>query len=103
MTDRDHPAGRAPADISIGFDAHHNPARILMNHGKDRETGQIEQGIGPSTPAQARATRTVIRVEVFSSSGSLVAPDPEGLDPHPRTGTPNTSTTLRSEELICLS
>ena len=68
-----------------------------MDHGKDVETGQIEQGIGPGTPAQDRTTRTVSHVEVFSSE-CLVASDPEGLDPHPRIGTPNTSTTLRSEE-----
>ncbi len=98
VTDRDDPAGRAATNISIGFDAHHDPARILVDHVQDMETGQIKQGIGPGTPAQGRATRNVSHVEVFSSE-CLVASDPEGLDPHPRTGTPNTSPTLRSEEI----
>jgi hypothetical protein len=42
--------------------------------------GDVEQGVSPSAPARARATRRVVHVEVFWSSECLVASDPEGLD-----------------------
>ncbi len=47
---------------------------------EDIHPRNVEQGIGALAPRVARDARTVIHVEVFNPSGSLVASDLEGLD-----------------------
>jgi hypothetical protein len=80
VTDRDHSTARAATSIGIGLNGHHKPVTIVAFHTQHMHPGHVEQGIGPSAPARARTTRTVVHVGVFISSGSLVAPDHEGPD-----------------------
>jgi hypothetical protein len=65
--------------------------------------GHVEQGIRPSAPAHADATRTVIHVGAFIRIGCLVAADPEDPDLLYGLATPpaaDVSPTLRSEDPV---
>ena len=79
MTNREHPTRRAPAHRGVGLAPQQQPilAPLHVEHVHPRN---VEHRISPSAPTHARTTPTVIHVGVFISSGSLVAPDPEGPD-----------------------
>src|ERR671911_3120362 len=62
------------------LDRQHQPGAVA-GHTEHVHTGDIEQGIGASTPTHARTARTVIHVGAFISIHSLVATDLEGPDP----------------------
>jgi hypothetical protein len=57
VPDRDHPAARAADHRLLALHRQHQPAAVT-GHTKDVRAGNIEQGIGASTPAHARTTCT---------------------------------------------
>ena len=79
VADRDDPAARAAADVSVGLDGQHDPVRLRV-----RRSGHAcparRTRVGARAPGRARGARRVIHVEAFSSINCLVAVDPEGLD-----------------------
>ncbi len=73
VPDRDHPAGRAAADIGLGLDRQHQPLRFA-DHVQHVHPGDVEQRIGPGAPAHTRTTPTVIHVGVFLRSAASSLP-----------------------------
>jgi len=80
VTDRDDTTLGASADVAVGLHRQQQPIRTVTLDREDMHPRNVEQGIGALAPRVARDARTVIHVEVFNPSGSLVASDLEGLD-----------------------
>ena len=64
---------------------------LVARNVHDVHVGQVEQGVGSSAPVQARATRTVLHVEVFCCRVAwplpiLKASTPSSTDRHARAG-----------------
>jgi hypothetical protein len=82
----------------------HQPVSPVHGDVEYVHPGHVEQGIRPSAPAHADATRTVIHVGAFIRIGCLVAADPEGPDLLHGLATPPAADalpTLKSEEPLC--
>ena len=103
MADRDDPARRAAADVSLRLDGQHHPGRLAVDdqavHARHVEQEVVRRH---QSALEAHVEGSADQhVEVFNRSVSLAASDPEGLDafiPGPPRRPDQRSSTLKSEE-----